>query len=763
MPLQIPSLDNRRYQELLDEALARIPVHNPEWTNFNKSDPGVTLIELFAFMTENLLYRANQIPDRNRRKFLSLLGIPLQPASSARGMVTIANERGPLAVVTLNGGMEVRAGQTPFRSELGLDVLPLEAQVYFKRELPDSTAKPKLTAYYRQLYASHLNHANNEPPAEPVLYETVPLAAQGNQGVNLTETIDHSLWIALLLREGDKPYDEAMRNEVRDLIANKTLNLGIVPLLSDAERQVAPGREVTNPATPLLYYELPQGGELPEAASLRVPVYTPIDGHSDVDPLAEPAVVQLTLPGADGLQLWSNLDPLEPGVGDLPPTLEDTNLEERVVTWLRIRSPASLQTKLLWVGINAVMVSQRGHVSGESLPGGSGEPDQVIVLARTPVIPGSVRLTTTLNGQTDNWTEIADLTDAGPEIPTPDLRQPPGAPPQYNPCVNVFMLNPESGEVRFGDGLRGRRPPFGSVMRADYDYGEGPAGNVGAGSINNSPSLPAGFKVSNPVRTWGGAQAESVANGEKQIARYLQHRDRLVNAADFETITYRTPGVDIARVDVLPASNPDLYPNAPGDAPGAVTVMVIPRSDPEQPDAPRPNGLFLDAICDYLDQRRLVTTELFLRGPTYRPIWVSVGIDVDAGLSIAQVREAVKQDLLRFLSPLPPPDSTLLSDCDDWQQRNKQKGWPLRKAVVAMELLAVASRTVGVSYVNGVSLAEATGGAQPQIRMQGLDLPRVMRLDVVVGNPTPVDQLRGQAVTPAPVRFVPVPVPPENC
>ena len=48
MPLQIPSIDNRRYQDLLNEALARIPVHNPEWTNFNKSDPGVTLVELFA-------------------------------------------------------------------------------------------------------------------------------------------------------------------------------------------------------------------------------------------------------------------------------------------------------------------------------------------------------------------------------------------------------------------------------------------------------------------------------------------------------------------------------------------------------------------------------------------------------------------------------------------------------------------------------------------------------------------------------------------
>src|SRR3954454_616077 len=101
MPIVIPSIDDRRYQDLLNEALARIPVYTPEWTNFNKSDPGVTLVEVFAFLTESLLYRANQIPERNRRKFLQLLGIGLQPASSARGIVTILNESGPLEAFPL--------------------------------------------------------------------------------------------------------------------------------------------------------------------------------------------------------------------------------------------------------------------------------------------------------------------------------------------------------------------------------------------------------------------------------------------------------------------------------------------------------------------------------------------------------------------------------------------------------------------------------------------------------------------------------------
>jgi len=151
MPLTIPTLDTRRYQDLLDEALARIPVHNPEWTNFNRSDPGVTLIEVFAFLTETLLYRANQIPERNRRKFLSLLGVPLQPASSARGIVAVSSA-GPRQTIVLNAGLEVRAGEVPFRLTQGLDVLPIEARAFFKRAvLPPE----KLQEYYRDRNLLH--------------------------------------------------------------------------------------------------------------------------------------------------------------------------------------------------------------------------------------------------------------------------------------------------------------------------------------------------------------------------------------------------------------------------------------------------------------------------------------------------------------------------------------------------------------------------------------------------------------------------------
>ena len=776
MPLQIPNLDDRQYQQLLEEALARIPVHNPEWTNFNRSDPGVTLIEVFAFLTENLLYRANQIPERNRRKFLSLIGVPLRPASSAVGLVTVANERRALETITLSSEVEVRAGQVPFRTRRGLDVLPIDAQVYYKRRLlnPDS----KLKDYYKQLYASYTGTPFTTD-ADLQLYETVLLDSKNGAGVSLgQDTVDNSLWVALLARASDRPSgSKPLRDEVGEAIANKILSLGIAPSLDETAKRLLPSGDANPQSATLLQYEIPIGGELPPVPQQRVPRYRALDSNALTDVLAEPGVVEIRLPSANEMQLWTNLDPLEPGVNDFPPALEDTKLNDRLVTWLRIRTSAAVSARFMWVGINAVSVTQRARVASELLPAGTGEPDQVVVLSRTPVVPKSVTLT--VNGE--QWEEIDDLLSAGPEVQVPDLRQPPGAPPDKPRPATVFYVNPESGEIKFGDGLRGKRPPAGAVIRASYDYGMGAAGNVGAGSINNSPVLPAGFKVTNPLRTWNGTDAETVDEGEKQITRFLQNRDRLVNAADFEAITLRTPGVDVGRVEVIPAFNPELSPNEPGDAPGVVTLMVIPRFDPQHPDAPVPDRLFLNAICSHLDPRRLVTTELIVRGPVYKPLWLSVGINALAGVSPAEVREAVKKALMDFLAPVrqgvDSPRAMLLDNQSVFlstpQYASMQKGWPLRKAVSDRELMAVASRVSGVQLVNNVLIAEGAKPSDTVIKMNGLELPSIAGISVNIGEPINIDQLRGQTTDPtgtgtgtgtsAGPRLVPAPVVPEEC
>jgi predicted phage baseplate assembly protein len=88
MPLPAPNLDDRRFQELVDEAKRLVQQRCPEWTDHNVSDPGVTLIELFAWMTDQLVYRLNRVPDRHYVKFLELLGLRLYPATAARTGLT---------------------------------------------------------------------------------------------------------------------------------------------------------------------------------------------------------------------------------------------------------------------------------------------------------------------------------------------------------------------------------------------------------------------------------------------------------------------------------------------------------------------------------------------------------------------------------------------------------------------------------------------------------------------------------------------------
>src|SRR5947207_6234023 len=386
MPLQIPSIDNRRYQDLLNEALARIPVHNPEWTNFNKSDPGVTLVELFAFLTENLLYRANQIPERNRRKFLQLLGVPLQPSSSAVGLVTLTNDRGPLETITLNSGIEVRAGQVPFRTDQGLDVLPIEAGVYYKQK--DTAQDPTVTAYYKQLYASYKQSPGADPNIQ--LYRTVPIEGKEGSEVSISEdTIDHSIWIALLVRANDKPAAngspevgfEKLRDTVREKIAGKTISLGVVPAIDQATQHLAPGGNANPESDALLQFKIPNvpaDGLLPDDPKLRRPSYKTLATNVQGNVLDAPGVVQLTLPSKNELRLWTNLDPLEQGVEEFPPSLEDSKLNDRIITWIRIQASAAVRTKLLWLGINTVTVTQRAHIVNEVLPDGIGTPDQTV-------------------------------------------------------------------------------------------------------------------------------------------------------------------------------------------------------------------------------------------------------------------------------------------------------------------------------------------------------------------------------------------------
>ncbi len=112
MVLKTPNLDDRKFQDIVREARSRIPLYCPKWTDYNLSDPGITLIELFAWMVDMLLYRLNLVPEKNYIKFMELIGIRLEPPKPATVNVAFRLSAPQPEAVTIPRGTEVATVRT---------------------------------------------------------------------------------------------------------------------------------------------------------------------------------------------------------------------------------------------------------------------------------------------------------------------------------------------------------------------------------------------------------------------------------------------------------------------------------------------------------------------------------------------------------------------------------------------------------------------------------------------------------------------------
>ena len=112
MSLPVPNLDDRRFQDLVDDAKRLVQRRCPEWSDHNVSDPGVTLVEAFATMVDQLLYRLNRVPERHYLRLLDLVGVNLFPPTAARTDVTFWLSAPQPGTVAIHTGTEVATVRT---------------------------------------------------------------------------------------------------------------------------------------------------------------------------------------------------------------------------------------------------------------------------------------------------------------------------------------------------------------------------------------------------------------------------------------------------------------------------------------------------------------------------------------------------------------------------------------------------------------------------------------------------------------------------
>lgn len=730
--LPLPDIDDRRFDDLVAELQARLAHQVPDMAPLAPGDPVHALVDLFAWLAETVLYRANRIPERQRRAFLNLLQIPLRSARPARGLVSLdaaaVDGRGPLPPI-VPAETALSAGAVAFSTVGELQPTPLMLRLLVKRTLDAQAlaAQGITVAQLRDQYG-----------VEPVAFRPVTLLP-GIDTLGLQGSQDGAFHLALCL---PKPLGQAAAERVRGQIAGTVLNIGLAPK-DDDDGDLAAALLPRKLQWDLAWWPDPE-------AQPTVVRWLPLEalpgpGGDSSRGGRQTGVVRLRLPReARLLRVPTAIDPQWAGFGDTPPEPPADIQPTQVVAWLRLRCAAEPQLTLGHIAVNAVQVIGQGVVRDEMLGSGSGQPDLVLKLGHGDVDPDSLRLE--VQGATgfEPWRAVAQFAGEAAD-------------------AQVYLLDPASGEVRFGDGLRGRRPPAQARVRAAvYRHGGGAAGNLAPGRIQPVPGGRLVLRHEWPTR--GGVDAETVAEAERRIPAFLNHRDRAVTAEDFSVLARDNPVNPVARAEAVAG----FFPGASllavrRNVPGVVSVFVLPPAPMAFAAAPRPSAGLLGDVHAWLAPRCVIGCELYVLAPQYVRVAIAVALEVVDPATEQSVVAEVQQALLRYLWALPPGGV-------------RGEGWPRGRAVEINELRTQAGRVAGVEAVNGLRLfvEDLTGSAATAqwrellgtqaLALTDYQLPELMAVAVTLGEAQPAAPRGFGPGTPAaPAQGVPVPVIPDLC
>jgi predicted phage baseplate assembly protein len=670
MPLPIPNLDDRRFDDLVAEATARIEAHTPEWSNIAPGDPGSALIDLFAWLTETILYRQNLIPLRQRRAFMNLLSMPLRPAAPATGLVCVDARALSLPPALAAWQTTFTAGAVTFTSTTDLQPTPLQLVPMIKAAYvdPDPQTHAQLISQLRTLYGID----------QPTPFVAKPAFGSGGS-LTLSSAVDGQVWLALVVPKALASTTAAadVRTKLAGLSAKgAALSIGLAPLVD------IPGFEAFDQATAMptrtLNWSLvtQDSTGTNQTIALEVQKDTSNGGRTT-------GVVLLLLPSDLAKRFPpSSDDPMFAGTGGLPPELPVDVTADRVVMWLTLTCADPSSLSLSYLAVNATAIIARATVNNEPLGVSTGASDANYTLAHSPVAPGTLVIQVWPAQGLQNpapWTQVDNFGDAGQND-------------------TVYTLDPSAGTFTFGDGIRGQRPPAGSVIVAQtYAFGGGAAGNLAPGSIK--AVQPNKGTVRHELPTTGGVDGESVTDAERRIPAFLAHRDRAVTPSDFQAIALATPGLALGRAEVVQGLMPGADPDSTRTGvPGVVSVFVFPNRPVALGNGPVATLAQLQDVFAYLRQRILIGTQLFVLSAEPVPLYASVSVRLLNNADSVATARGVQQALANYLWALPPggPDGG---------------GWPLGRAVAPDELRTQAGRVAGVLAADIVTLYMQTAAA----------------------------------------------------
>jgi predicted phage baseplate assembly protein len=654
-----PKLDDRTFQQIVDEVKKRITQYCPEWTDHNVSDPGIAMIELFAYMVEMLLYRLNQVPELHYIKFLEMLGFKQEEPLAARALVTFwlaqpfGKERAKTnQPVLIQAGTEVATTQTENKTSL-----------VFTVERDSEIAFPKLrwlitkTPSGRTAVELDLENSDDQDKLAEGLdvFPSQPPAVGDELYFGFTEDISY--------------YILRLQLTVEDLRA------------AGGGRQSVP------------YQWEAKTGPNPQ-------FWSPCDLEEDhTENMNRSNFILFHLP-------------LE--------AMKKTEINGREAYWVRVRLHERKYTKLSprLYGVEpaamgrAVPAVHAYVVKNEFLGISDGTPGQKFQLQNRPLLKRMPNEQLYLEEDTpaNNWEEQSDFADS-----TENKRH-----YTLDNITGELRLGPA---LRQRDGTirqYGKIPQAGArLFFRSYRYAGEQQRDVLKGEINTLKTSISGIKrIENRQVATGGQGVESLELLKMRVAHHLRTGQRAVTAEDFEYLA--TEGFShhigrraIAKAKALPHKDGQ---NSANSAENLVQVWVLPHIVSEGTDKVRlEKNDFVDAFTaddlsdtlrQFLSERCLLTTKVEVKPAEFE--WVAVHIRVKSATNTSLINQ-VASKLYRFLHPL--------------QGGSTSQGWsfgqPLRREDV-YHFLSSGADAIDMYQIKDISLfaADENGNAKGEPRAE---------------------------------------------
>ena len=675
MTLPVPQLDNRTFQSIVDEAKRKIPELLPEWTNHNVSDPGVALIELFAWMTDLTLFQLNQVPDAFYTHMLNLVGFEPFAAAPAHAELTF---------------WLVSPATTPVRIDKG-------ALVATNGLIGDT-----------RVFAT-VNDLLIRPP-------TLSAALT----VDLTGEY-HDVWTDLKVINNT--------TNVRCFPAHPGRALPGAPLPGDCF-YIGFAESMAGSALELTIKGPIQGIGID-------PKRPPLVWEASVDDSWVECHVIEGSDSTGGLNHEGRLVLLVPAKHDQVPLDVTTAfwLRARVVPAKHLQPEYKASPQITFIGaatIGGTVTAEHSEPVGREVLGVSdARPGQKFHTQYAPILPQNddeEYVEVIVDGETEpkRWKRVADFVDSGEmdEHVT------------WSPATGEVRFGPR---IRQRDGTykrHGATPPEGArIVVSGYRHGGGKAGNVGRGTITAyRGGVPSVARVENVFPATGGVNAETVDEAKDRGPQTLRTGERAVTAADFERLVTQADA-GVARVRCLPPRRLDPVVEgsssgrsangqpaatgvhadgdpaqtsaatdgqlvgrfAPPEVPGVVRLLLVPavKSPPGElqkiDDFELKPGL-ISTITKVLDERRVLGTSIELRPPYYQGVSVAALVTAVRGRNPARVQAAALDSLYRVLSPVGAEES--------------DEGWPWETDLNSAAIYQLLDTVDGVDRVDDVALFE---------------------------------------------------------